>query len=93
MALTLYGHPLATCTQRVATILHEKEVPFKFVTVDVATGQHKTPAYLEKQPFGQIPYIVGFFLLLSTAVTLMHIRTGRRRFHSLREPCHLAIYR
>ena len=59
MVLTLYGHPLATCTQRVATVLLEKQVPFKFVVVDITTGEHKSPAYLEKQPFGQVPYIVS----------------------------------
>lgn len=72
MVLTLYGYPLATCTQRVATVLHEKQVPFKFVNVNLATGEHKAPAYLEKQPFGQVPYIVSiFFCSLPMVTTLM----------------------
>lgn len=59
MVLTLYGASGATCTKRVATILHEKQVPFKFVAIDMAKQEHKSPAYLEKQPFGQVPYIVS----------------------------------
>ena len=58
MVLTLYGGPLTTCSKRVALILHEKKVPFKFVEVDLRTGEHKSPAFLEKQPFGQVPVIV-----------------------------------
>ena len=57
MVLTLYGFSLSTCTQRVATILHEKEVAFKFVEVDLRKGEHKTPEYLAKQPFGQVPVL------------------------------------
>ncbi|KAJ7241622.1 glutathione S-transferase [Mycena rebaudengoi] len=37
--------------------LHELKVPFELIEVKIMEGEHKTPAYLEKQPFGQIPYI------------------------------------
>ncbi|KAJ7654852.1 thioredoxin-like protein [Mycena rosella] len=53
--LKLYGGKHATCTQRVATLLHELKVPFELVEVDLMAGEHKSPAYLAKQPFGQIP--------------------------------------
>ncbi|RXW17231.1 hypothetical protein EST38_g8625 [Candolleomyces aberdarensis] len=53
MVLTLYGNPQSTCTGRVATVFHEKQVPFKFVAIDFAKGEHKTPEFIEKQPFGQ----------------------------------------
>lgn len=56
--LKLYGAAQATCTRRVGTVLHEAKVPFELVEVDIRGGEHKTPAYLAKQPFGQIPYIV-----------------------------------
>jgi glutathione S-transferase len=58
MVLKLYGMSISTCTRRVATVLHEKKVPFELIEVDLTTGAHKQPAYLEKQPFGQVPYIV-----------------------------------
>ncbi|KAJ7196325.1 glutathione S-transferase [Mycena rebaudengoi] len=62
--LKLYGSRIATCTRRVATVLHELKVPFELIEVNIMEGEHKTPAYLEKQPFGQIPYIDddGFIL-------------------------------
>jgi len=58
MVLRLYGHPNSTCTIRTLTILYEKLVPFEFVTVDMMKGEHKSPPYLEKQPFGVVPYLV-----------------------------------
>ena len=71
MVLKLVGNPLSTCTRRVATILKEKQVPYEFVPIDFAKGEHKSPAFLEKQPFGQVPYIVeddGFVLYESRAI-------------------------
>ncbi|KAJ7748339.1 glutathione S-transferase [Mycena metata] len=55
--LKLHGSKLATCTRRVGTVLHELKVPFELVEVGLFKGEQKTPEYLEKQPFGQIPYI------------------------------------
>ncbi|CAK5279941.1 unnamed protein product [Mycena citricolor] len=68
--LKLHGWDIATCTRRVATILYELQVPFEFVPVDVMGGENKTPQFLEKQPFGQVPYIndQGFILYESRAI-------------------------
>ncbi|KAJ7123386.1 glutathione S-transferase [Mycena epipterygia] len=72
--LKLYGHTQATCTRRVATVLHELKVPFELIAVDVANSEHKSPAYLEKQPFGQIPYIDDDgFILYETRATCRYI--------------------
>ncbi|KAF8149090.1 glutathione S-transferase [Crassisporium funariophilum] len=70
MVLKLYGSRLFTCTRRVAAVLHEKQVPFTLVEVDWKKGEHKSPEYLEKQPFGQVPYIDddGFILYESRAI-------------------------
>ena len=59
MVLKLYGSPLSGATRVVAFVLHEKKVPFELVPIDFANKEHKTPEYLEKQPFGQVPYIVS----------------------------------
>ncbi|KAF8557082.1 glutathione S-transferase [Imleria badia] len=58
MVLQLYGFPTSTCTLRVALVLKEKNVPFKFHMVDLAKGEHKAPGFVAHQPFGQVPYIV-----------------------------------
>ncbi|KAJ6582521.1 thioredoxin-like protein [Mycena vulgaris] len=68
--LKLYGGKFAPCTRRVATVLHELKVPFELIEIDLTNGEHKTPAYMEKQPFGQIPYIDddGFILYETRAI-------------------------
>ena len=58
MVLMLYGYHLSPATARAATVLREKKIPFEFVPVDMKKAEHKAPAYLEKQPFGQIPCLV-----------------------------------
>ncbi|KAI5886115.1 thioredoxin-like protein [Schizophyllum commune H4-8] len=71
MVLTLYGSPMSTCTRRVGIVLMEKKIPFKFVPIDLAKAEHKKPEFVEKQPFGQVPYIVdddGFTLFESRAI-------------------------
>ena len=70
MVYTIYGVNLSTCTKRVAVIFHEKKVPFKFVSVDFSSGEHKSAEFMAKQPFGQVPYIDddGFVLFESRAI-------------------------
>lgn len=58
MVVKLYGSSMSTCTRRVAVVLHEKQVPFEFCSIDLMKGEHKTLQYLKKQPFGQVPYFV-----------------------------------
>ncbi|KAJ7032094.1 hypothetical protein C8F04DRAFT_959404 [Mycena alexandri] len=45
--LKLYGAKMATCTRRVATVLHKLQVPFKLVEVNLRKGEQKTPEYLK----------------------------------------------
>ncbi|KAJ8468218.1 hypothetical protein ONZ45_g17323 [Pleurotus djamor] len=58
MVLTLVGSPFSTCTKRVATVLHEKQIPFAFKPIDFAKAEHKAPEFVKYQPFGQVPYIL-----------------------------------
>ncbi|KAF7313001.1 Glutathione S-transferase [Mycena kentingensis (nom. inval.)] len=67
--IKLHGHPISTCTKRVATVLLEKGIPFEFVQVDFAgikTADYKA----NMQPFGQIPVLEddGYFLFESRAI-------------------------
>ncbi|KAF5311469.1 hypothetical protein D9611_011573 [Ephemerocybe angulata] len=70
MTITLHGHSFSTCTKRVAIVLQEKQVPFKFIEVDLPKGEHLKPAHLEKQPFGKIPYLDddGYIIYESRAI-------------------------
>lgn len=69
-AIKLYGHPQSTCTRRVATVFRELSVPYTLVPIDFATKEHKSPAHLARQPFGQVPVIDdgGFLLYESRAI-------------------------
>jgi glutathione S-transferase len=58
MVLKLYGIYRSPWVRLVAAVLLEKQVEFELVPVNLANGEHKTPEYLAKHPFGQIPYIV-----------------------------------
>ncbi|KAJ7259873.1 glutathione S-transferase [Mycena rebaudengoi] len=68
--LKVYGSKTSMCTRRVCTVLHELKIPFGLVAVDVMKGEHKRPEYLERHPFGQIPYIDdnGFLLYESHTI-------------------------
>lgn len=68
--ITVYGHPLSTCTRKVLTTLLENGTPYELVLVDLMKGEHKQPAHLARQPFGQVPAIddTGFALFESRAI-------------------------
>ena len=65
MVLKLYGVYRSPWVRLVAAILLEKQVPFELVSVDLANGEQKSPAYLAKHPYGQVPYIVCDYHLIS----------------------------
>ncbi|MEO8905040.1 MAG: glutathione S-transferase N-terminal domain-containing protein [Polyangiaceae bacterium] len=53
--MKIFGHPASTCTRKVLMTLHETNTPFDLQLVDFAKGEHKQPAHLAHQPFGQLP--------------------------------------
>ena len=63
MVLRLYGSDLSTTTPVVALVLHELNVPFEYIQVDMLRNEHKHPDFVAKQPFGCVPYIVSAFSL------------------------------
>ncbi|CAO2824435.1 unnamed protein product [Amaranthus hypochondriacus] len=71
MGLKVYGLPISTCTSRVLTCLHEKEVEFELIPVNLFTAEHLQPPFLSKNPFGQIPALEDDDLTLfeSRAIT------------------------
>ena len=58
MVLKLYGLYRSPGVRLVAAVLVEKQVPFELVSVDLANREQKSPEYLAKHPFGQVPCIV-----------------------------------
>jgi glutathione S-transferase len=68
--LKIYGHPVSTCTRKVLMTLAETNTSAELVTVDFATGEHKQPPHLARQPFGRVPALDddGFGLFESRAI-------------------------
>jgi glutathione S-transferase len=68
--IKLFGHPVSTCTRKVLTALAETNTPYEITLVDVPKGEHKLPAHVARQPFGQIPAIEddGFAMFESRAI-------------------------
>jgi glutathione S-transferase len=56
-AIKLYRHPLSGHSHRVELMLSLLNLPTELVFVDLAKGEHKTPAYLKINAFGQVPVI------------------------------------
>ena len=55
--MKLYDFPGAPNPRRVRMFLAEKGVTAESVTVDMRTGEHKTPEFLKKNPSGKIPVL------------------------------------
>lgn len=68
--MKVFGNPASTCTRKVLCTLAEKGETPEFVTLDFATGAHKKPEHLARQPFGVVPAIDddGFALYESRAI-------------------------
>jgi glutathione S-transferase len=56
-AIKLYRHPLSGHCHRVELLLSLLGVRFERVEVDMRSGEHKQPAFLEKNPLGQVPVL------------------------------------
>jgi glutathione S-transferase len=68
--ITLYGHPMSTCTRKVLMTLAETETAYEMRVIDFATAEHKKPAHVSRQPFGRVPAIEdgGFEMFESRAI-------------------------
>ena len=68
--IKLYGNPMSTCTRKVLATLHETQTPFEMNVIDLGKGEHKQPAHMARQPFGQVPAIDddGFSMYESRAI-------------------------
>ncbi|WP_046112679.1 glutathione S-transferase family protein [Aquincola tertiaricarbonis] len=55
--VTLYRHALSGHCHRVELALSLLGLPCRLVDVDLVQGEHKRPAFLRLNPFGQVPVI------------------------------------
>jgi glutathione S-transferase len=57
MSITLHGFPLSGHSHRVQLALSLMGLPHQVVQVDLKNGAHKSPHFLELNPFGQVPVL------------------------------------
>jgi len=55
--ITLYRHPLSGHAHRVELLLSLLAIDAELVTVDLMTGEQKTPEFLKKNSAGQVPVL------------------------------------
>jgi glutathione S-transferase len=55
--IRLHRHPLSGHSHRVELLLSMLELPYEMLDVDLVRGAHKSPEFLAKNPFGQVPVL------------------------------------
>lgn len=69
--MKLHGVPLSGHVHRVQLFLGLLGLPHEFVTVDLAGGAHRTPAFLAMSPFGEIPVLEDGDLNLADSTAIL----------------------
>ncbi|XP_059664305.1 glutathione S-transferase PARB-like [Cornus florida] len=73
-SIKVHGSVFSTAAMRVFATLHEKELPYELVPVDLRAGEHKTEPFLSLNPFGQVPaFEDGDLKLFESRATTQYI--------------------
>ncbi|HEY4372132.1 MAG TPA: glutathione S-transferase [Burkholderiales bacterium] len=72
--IKLYGVRLSGHAHRVELFLNLLRLPYEYATVDLGSGEQKSPAYLAKNRFGQVPVIeIGDLVLADSNAILVYL--------------------
>ncbi|XP_076950358.1 glutathione S-transferase-like [Bidens hawaiensis] len=95
MAVKLCGFVPSNATFRALVSLFEKDIDVEFVKVHMADGEHKTPEFLARNPFGQVPVLEDGDITIfeSRAITqyVAHTYTDKGTDLMMKDPKKLAI--
>lgn len=69
--ITLYRYPASGHCHRVQLFLSLLDLPVHLVDVDITKREHKQPAFLKLNPFGQIPVIEDDGVVLADANAIL----------------------
>jgi glutathione S-transferase len=69
--IKLYGTPISGHVHRVRLFLSMLEVPFEFVELDLRKKATRTPEFLARNPFGQVPVIEDGELTLADSNAIL----------------------
>lgn len=75
--LRLYSHRLSGHGHRVELFLSLLGLPVERIEVDVLQGEQKTPAFLARNPFGQIPVLEDGAVTLADSNAILVYLAGR----------------
>ncbi|WP_437965870.1 glutathione S-transferase [Sorangium sp. So ce260] len=74
--IRLYRHPLSGHSHRVELLLSLLRLPFELVDIDLKNGAQRTPEFLSKNAFGQVPVIEdGDLTLADSNAILVYLAT------------------
>ncbi len=74
--IRLYGHPISGHVHRVRLMLSLLGLPFEEVAVDLVQREHKSPEFLARNPFGQLPVIEDGALTLADSNAILVYLAG-----------------
>jgi glutathione S-transferase len=69
--IRLFGTPISGHVHRVQLFLSMFGLPFEFVAVDLRQKAHRTPEFLARNPFGQVPVIEDGALTLADSNAIL----------------------
>ena len=69
--ITLYGHEISGNSYKARLLLSLLNLEYEWVKVDLMKGEHKSPEYLAKNPFGQVPFLVDGEIQLADAQAIL----------------------
>jgi glutathione S-transferase len=76
--IKLHGHELSGNSSKVRLLLGLLGVPYEWVRVDLMAGEHKQPAFLALNPFGQVPVLEDGGTTLSDAQAMLFYLAARQ---------------
>ncbi|MCT0207196.1 glutathione S-transferase family protein [Synechococcus sp. CS-1332] len=76
--IKLHGHELSGNSYKVRLLLELLGVPFTWVRVDLMAGEHKSPAFLALNPFGQVPVLEEDGTTLGDAQAILFYLAARQ---------------
>jgi glutathione S-transferase len=76
-AIRLHRMALSGHCHRVELFLSLLRLPHELIDVDLAAGEHKSPAFLARNPFGQVPVLEDGDVTLADSNAILVYLEGR----------------
>ncbi len=69
--IKLYGHEMSGNSYKARLLLEFLNIDYEWIKIDLLKGEHKSPEYLELNPFGQVPLLVDGDTKLADAQAIL----------------------